>query len=137
MADDKLQEKMNRIACPQNCEALTKVKVNQLIWDNLSANVRSQPLVPLVVRFLKGVYESGPSAPRYVETWDVTVVLKFLATLHPPSKLTLRELTLKLVMLVSLVSGQRGQSILLMDINRSFSLSRNKKINRKPSSGKS
>ena len=44
MADDKLQEKMNRIACPQNCEALTKVKVNQLIWDNLSANVRSQDL---------------------------------------------------------------------------------------------
>ena len=35
---------MNRIACPQNCEALTKVKVNQLIWDNLSANVRSQDL---------------------------------------------------------------------------------------------
>ena len=72
---------------------------------------------PLVVRFLKGVYESRPSVPRYVETWDVTVVLKFLATLHPPSKLTLRELTLKLVMLVSLVSGQRGQSIQLLDIN--------------------
>ena len=35
---------MNRIACPQKCEALTKVKVNQLIWDNLSANVRSQDL---------------------------------------------------------------------------------------------
>ena len=44
MADDKLQEEMNRIARPQNCEALTKVKVNQLIWDNLSANVRSQDL---------------------------------------------------------------------------------------------
>ena len=44
MANDKLQEKMNEIACPQNCEALTKVKVNQLIWDNLSANVRSQDL---------------------------------------------------------------------------------------------
>ena len=44
MADDKLQEKMNRIACTQNCEALTKVKVNQLIWDNLSANVRYQDL---------------------------------------------------------------------------------------------
>lgn len=26
---------------------------------------------PLVVRFLKGVYESRPSVPRYVETWDV------------------------------------------------------------------
>jgi len=44
MTDDKLQEKMIRMACPQNCEALIKVKVNQLIWDNLSANVRSQDL---------------------------------------------------------------------------------------------
>ena len=35
---------MNRIACPQNCEALTEVKVNQLIWDNLSTNIRSQDL---------------------------------------------------------------------------------------------
>ena len=34
---------------------------------------------PLVVRFLKGVYESRPTVPGYVETWDVTVVLKFLA----------------------------------------------------------
>ena len=59
---------------------------------------------PLVVPFLKGVYESRPSVPRYVETWDVTVVLKFLAELHPSSKLTLRELTLKLVMLLSLIS---------------------------------
>ena len=66
---------------------------------------------PLVGRFLKGVYESRPSVPRYVETWDVTVVLKFLANLYPPSKSTLGELTLKLVMLVSLISGQRGQSI--------------------------
>ena len=31
-----------------------------------------------------------PLYPKYVETWDVTVVLKFLANLHPPSKLTLR-----------------------------------------------
>ena len=38
------RKKINRIACPQNCEALTKVKVNQLIWDNLSVNVRSQNL---------------------------------------------------------------------------------------------
>ena len=44
MAEDKLQEKMTKIARPQNCKALTKVKVNQLIWDNLSANVRSQDL---------------------------------------------------------------------------------------------
>ena len=44
-------------------------------------------------------------------------MLNFLADPHPPSTLSLRELTLKLVMLVSLVSGQRGQSIHLRDIN--------------------
>ena len=72
---------------------------------------------PLVARFLKGVYVCRPSLPRYVETWDVKVVLQFLANLHPPSKLPLKELTLKLLMLVSLVSGQRGQSVHLLDTN--------------------
>ena len=80
-------------------------------------NMASFGAQPLVIRFLKGVYDTRPSVPRYVETWDVKVVLKFLSNLHPPSKLSLRELTLKLVMLVSLVSGQRGQSIQLLDIN--------------------
>ena len=44
-------------------------------------------------------------------------MLQFLANLYPPSKLTLKELTLKLVMLDILVSGQQGQSIHLLDIN--------------------
>ena len=45
---------------------------------------------------------------RYVETWNIKVVLQFLANLYSPSKLTLKELTLKLVMLVTLVSGQHA-----------------------------
>ena len=45
---------------------------------------------------------------RYVETWNIKVVLQFLANLYRPSKLTLKELTLKLVMLVTLVSGQHA-----------------------------
>lgn len=65
---------------------------------------------------LLAVYESRPSLHRYVETRDGKVVLQFLANLYPPSKLTLRELTLELVMLVTLVSGQRGQFIHLLDI---------------------
>jgi hypothetical protein len=44
-------------------------------------------------------------------------VLKFVADLRPPSKLSLRELTLKLVSFFVFVSGQRGQSIHLLDIN--------------------
>ena len=65
---------------------------------------------------LSAVYESRPSIHRYFETRDGKFVLQFLANLYPPSKLTLKELTLKLVMLVTLVSAQRGQFIYLLDI---------------------
>ena len=44
MLEDKLQEKLNKYPQPENCEGLTKVRVNQLIWDNLSPSVRSQDL---------------------------------------------------------------------------------------------
>ena len=44
MQDDRLQERLNKMARPSNCEALTKVKVNQLVWDNLSSDIRSQDI---------------------------------------------------------------------------------------------
>ena len=75
---------------------------------------------PLVCRLLKGVFQSRPPKPKYTEVWDVQVVLKYLATLHPVESLTLKQLTLKLVMLLLLVSGQRGQTIHLLDINHMF-----------------
>ena len=75
---------------------------------------------PLVVRFLTALgfpNQLRPSLPRYVEIWNVQVVLNILADLHPPSKLSLWKLTLELAMLVSLVCGQRAQSIQLLDMN--------------------
>lgn len=71
---------------------------------------------PLITRFLKGVFQTRPSLPRYTSIWDVGVVLTFLKTLSPASKLTLKNLTLKLTMLLMLVSGQRIQTIHLLDI---------------------
>ena len=61
---------------------------------------------------------SRPPKPKYTDVWDVQVVLTYLTTLHPVESLTLKQLTLKLVML--LVSGQRGQTIHLLDINHMF-----------------
>ena len=66
---------------------------------------------PLVCRFIKGIFECRPSLPRYQETWDVTVVLDYLAKLGPPEKLSLKNLTLKVVMLMALLSGQRRQTL--------------------------
>ena len=44
LSDEKLQDKLNKYPSPENCAALCKVKVNQLIWDNLQPNTRSQDL---------------------------------------------------------------------------------------------
>ena len=66
---------------------------------------------PLVTRFLKGVFESRPSFPRYQATWDVSDVLTYLRTMGPVEELKLKALSFKTVMLVVLLSGQRCQTI--------------------------
>ena len=66
---------------------------------------------PMIARFLKGVYSLRPPAPRYNYIWDVNLVFDLLREWAPASNLDLKYLTLKLVMLVALVSAQRGQTI--------------------------
>ena len=66
---------------------------------------------PLICRFIKGVFESRPALPKYTHTWNVETVLKYLKTLESTSEISLKDLTLKLVMLIALLSGQRCQSI--------------------------
>ena len=63
-----------------------------------------------VKRFLKEVYETRPSNPRYAVTWDVNKVLNYVKSI-PTTQCSLEDLTLKLVILMSLVSAQRGQTI--------------------------
>ena len=42
LPEGKLQEKLNKYHRPENCESLTKVRVNQSIWDHTTPAVRSQ-----------------------------------------------------------------------------------------------
>ena len=72
---------------------------------------------PLIIRFMKGVYNLRPPQARYSAIWDPTVVLKYLKTLAPAKFLSLKDLTLKLVVLMALVSVQRAQSLHLLNIN--------------------
>ena len=65
---------------------------------------------PSVKRFLKGVYEARLSNPRYAVTWGVNKVLKHLKSTST-TKCSLKDLTLKLVTLMSLLTAQRGQTI--------------------------
>jgi site-specific recombinase XerD len=72
---------------------------------------------PLVSRFMKSVFLVNKPIPRYDETWDVALVLRHLETLYPHNEITLKNLSLKLVMITLLTSGQRGQTVHLMSLN--------------------
>ena len=42
LSEEKRQEKLNKYHRPENCESLTKVRVNQSLWDHLTPTVRLQ-----------------------------------------------------------------------------------------------
>lgn len=71
---------------------------------------------PDVKRFMKGIFQSRPPLPRYCKTWDVNLVLQHIGSMGNSQELSLKDLTLKLVMLVALTTAQRGQSLQLLDI---------------------
>ena len=75
---------------------------------------------PLVCRFLKGAFERKPPPTRHYAIWDVKTVLAYLKTFTPNSSLSLKELTHKLVMLLALVSIQRKQTLLHLNINHNY-----------------
>ena len=68
----------------------------------------------LVARFMRGVYNLRPFIPKNTVIWDTRKVLDFLEKWHPAKNLSLRQLSIKTVLLCLLVSGQRGQTIWLM-----------------------
>ena len=67
--------------------------------------------LPIVKRFMKGIYELRPSLPRYTATWDLSTVLNYFRKGASVSVLSLKELTLKLTFLLTLLSGQRCQIV--------------------------
>jgi len=64
---------------------------------------------PLVKRLLKGVFEKKPALPRYSSIWDVNIVFDYLKQL--PEDIQLKDLTLKLTMLLALLTGERCQTL--------------------------
>ena len=71
---------------------------------------------PLVRRFLKGVFERKPPLNRHFDICDVKTVLDFLKTFSRNRCLCLKDLTLKLTMLLALVTIQRKQTLVRLKI---------------------
>ena len=72
---------------------------------------------PLVCRYLKGVFNKNGPVPRYNTIWPVEKVLDYLKLPWPLEKITLKGLTLKLVMLIALTTGQRCQTLTLLNVS--------------------
>lgn len=62
---------------------------------------------PTVCQFMKGAYNLRPPKARYHEIWDANIVIKYLRGLSPVNMLNFTQLTLKVVMLMALISAQR------------------------------
>ena len=72
----------------------------------------------LIKWFCKSCYIQRPPQPRYSDIWSVDKVLIWLEALGSNSKLSRKSLSLKLTLLLLLVSSQRGQTILNLQVDR-------------------
>ena len=65
---------------------------------------------------MKGMFQSMPPCPRYLATWDVSVVLSHLRSLSPKEDLSLKDVTFKLTMLMALVCATRADTLHNIDL---------------------
>ncbi len=67
--------------------------------------------MPVVKRFMSGVYQLRPTLPRYQSVWSVHEVFDYIRSAQPVDQLNLKDLSLRLVFLLCLLSAQRRQTI--------------------------
>jgi hypothetical protein len=71
--------------------------------------------LPLVSRFMKGIFQLRPPRPRYCSTWSVGLVLQKLSKMELLEELSLKDLTLKSVCLLALTSAARAHELVALD----------------------
>lgn len=72
---------------------------------------------PLVSRFLKGIFNSRPPAPKYCSTWNVDIVLSYIKKLPENKELSFQLLSHKLAMLMALANADRCSDLVALDLN--------------------
>ncbi|KAK3101242.1 hypothetical protein FSP39_002051 [Pinctada imbricata] len=82
---------------------------------------------PLVKRLMRGIYRVSPPLPRYSHTWEVDKVLTYLKSLGPNISMTLKNLTLKLTMLLALTAAKRCSELARLDC-RFMNFTRNESV---------
>ena len=77
---------------------------------------------PIVKRFMKGIYELRPYFPKHNSIWNVKTVFSYFRSQNSATELSLKELSIKVAFLLCLLSGQRCQTIVFLDIKEMDSL---------------
>jgi len=68
----------------------------------------------LVKRITKACFKLAPPIPKYADMWNADVLMDYLATLHPNSDLSLRDLGIKSAALISILSLSRQSSVAVL-----------------------
>ena len=71
---------------------------------------------PITIRFLRGIFNSRPPAPKYTTTWDVDRVLIYIHNLPENGQLSLIILSHELAMLIALSNADRCSELASPDL---------------------
>ena len=99
--------------------AISNLDVNAI----LNGNVKPVGQHPLVCRYLRIIFNQVKPVPKYSTILPVDKVLHYLKGLFPLQQLSMKDLTLKFVMLIALTTGttgttgQRCQTLTLLDVS--------------------
>ena len=74
-------------------------------------------LLYTICKFMKGVYNQHPTLPCYNNIWVINIVLAYFESLPANSELTLKCLIEKLTVLFLILSEQRKETLLAIDID--------------------
>ena len=73
--------------------------------------------LPIVSRFMKGVFRMNSTQPKLCTTWKVQAALDHLKRQRPVEELSLREISGNLVLLLALTSAARAHELAALDLD--------------------
>ena len=77
---------------------------------------------PTICRLMQGIFNSRPPKPKYRSVWNVDTVVVHIQSMEPSDKLSLKDLSWKLVTLMALTNADRASDLHALDLRyKSFS----------------
>lgn len=107
---------------PNIIKFLTEVFINEAAHSSVNCYRSEIALLngpeiatdPRMLRFFKGISKIRPSKPKYDSTWDPKIVLDYFTSKENNTELSLKDLSMKLICLLALVTGHRMQTFSLI-----------------------